>query len=71
MKITLDLDKQDALAVLAAIEDAALSWRMQAAISTGEERQYADYRARVYRSQADRIIDRLYPDGLDRPMVAA
>lgn len=61
-RITIELEKADALAVLGAVEDAALSWKLQAAISTGDEREYALLRAKALRRQARRIIDTLYPE---------
>lgn len=62
MKITLELDKLDALAVLSAVEDGALAWRLQAAISTGMEREYAEARAKSLAAKAKVIIDTLYPE---------
>jgi hypothetical protein len=62
MKITLELDKLDALAILSAVEDAALSWGTMAAISTGDEREYAQLRARTFRQKAREIIDALNPE---------
>ena len=61
-KITLEMDKPEALAVLGAVEDSALSWSLQAAISTGLEKEYALLRSRSLKEQARRIVDALYPD---------
>lgn len=62
MTITLELEKSDALAVLSAVEDAALSWRLQAAITTGIEHEYAQLRARTFQAKAHDIIEALYPE---------
>ncbi len=62
MKITIELEKVDALAVLGAVEDGALSWRIQAAISTGIEKEYAEARAKSLAAKARLIIDTLYPE---------
>lgn len=62
MKITIELEKLDALAVLQAVEDAALTWSTQAAISTGAERDYAQLKCRIFREKARQITEALYPE---------
>lgn len=69
MKITLELDKLDALAVLQAVEDGALSWSTQAAISTGLEKQYAELQAKTLRAKARQIVEAIYPE-LAEPVAA-
>lgn len=62
MKITLELEKLDALAILQAVDDAALTWSTQAAISTGLEKEYAQLKARTFREKSRQIVEALYPE---------
>lgn len=62
MNITLELDKLDALAILQAVDDAALRWSTHAAISMGEEREYALMKARALREKSRQITLALYPE---------
>jgi hypothetical protein len=65
--LTLELDTEDALAMLTATQDGALSWRLHAVEAKGPlEREYAECRARMLQAAATQIVDQLVPTRLDR-----
>lgn len=62
MNTNISLDHAEALIVLSAIEDKKLDLSRHAAISTGEEHEYADLSAKVLGNVARSIVDQLYPE---------
>jgi hypothetical protein len=60
--LTLELDTEDALAMLTATQDGALTWRLHAVEAKGPlEREYAECRARMLQAAATQIVDQMIP----------